>query len=450
MKPQSFLLRSVVITTVLGALSLVQTPELTHSDSVFQPEFQPAPLVSQTVYLPLIAKNSCGDRKCWSGMHLGNRDRDWNTLFLQRVDPALGGMWPAAVVVLSDQVYEIKRYLSTDPDPDKRCHVREALVRNPVIFDYVKRAAQAGVRVIIRIYPSPGNFADRIYPGQGWRHTLSYYWPGQDPCGWSDNRSAQDIVDEIAAIHALNTSAPYNFSESGFEPANEPNVEKEWYSSLTVPPIYDSEAWVDMNVYFSAIYNLAHGYHPGVKVLTPPMAQSAYADGIAIEDVMNPSGCDLRRLSDGQIGYTVMRDVYETKNDGVDWHNYWIQGKESIALCPNGQHISNYFPQWMIDAIQNAQKPVTITEADLASPDQMPGINPLTSKELSGTAASIQNFFYAERTNGFFANNDLRIVSWLLNDNTGVPEQDWHEAVYDNGIERSWFPTWYAINGEWP
>lgn len=177
------------------------------------------------------------------------------------------------------------------------------------------------------------------------------------------------------------------------------------------------------------------------------MTQSLYADGVAIEDLITP--CDDRRLLDNkQVGYTMMRDVYETKNDGVDWHNYWIQGKESIALCPHGQHISNYFPPWMIDALQNTQKPLTITEADLASPSQMNNTNPLTTKEASGTAASIQNFFYAERSNGFFANNDIRIVSWLLNDNTGTSEHDWHEAYYDNGIERSWFGIWYTVNGE--
>lgn len=88
-------------------------------------------------YLPLVMRNYCGESgKCWSGVHLGNRTNDWNSTFLQRIDPALGGKWPRTVAVLSNQVYQISRYPSSDPTYP--CRVQSASVRHPVIFDYIK------------------------------------------------------------------------------------------------------------------------------------------------------------------------------------------------------------------------------------------------------------------------------------------------------------------------
>jgi len=108
----------------------------------------------------IVMKDYCST-KCWSGVHLGNKTDDWNSTVLQRIDPKLGGKWPRAVVVLSNQVYQINR-APRGPDPNQSCRVQSASVRSDrtVIFDYIQRAAQAGVRVIIRIYPSPGNFPD--------------------------------------------------------------------------------------------------------------------------------------------------------------------------------------------------------------------------------------------------------------------------------------------------
>lgn len=401
-------------------------------------------------YLPLVMRNYCGNYKCWSGVHLGNRTNDWNSTFLQRIDPALGGKWPRAVVVLSNQVYQINRYPSNDPNYP--CRVQSASVRHPVIFDYIQRAAQAGIRVVIRIYPSPGNFEDWDDPNWS-NHHLSA-GPPVGPEGYCRPdlyRSKADVADEMGAIHNLN--AAYGFSEFGFEPANEPNLE--WYSTQKGSVrVFQSTAWAEMDAYFSAVYDWAHTYYPGVHVLTPPMAQSLYAEGIDIADVFQSPYCEERRLDNAQVGYDVMSNVYDSKNDGVNWHNYWILGKEVYNFCPNGQHVSLYFPSWMWDAIRMNQKPTTVSEADLASPDQGMG-NPLPDKwsgnNASLAAESIRHFFSSEwEFGGYnFGMNPL-VASWLLTDNTNNAEHDWHKAYYESGFEREWFRLWYLGQESWP
>lgn len=410
-------------------------------------------------YLPLIMRNYCGEnRKCWSGVHLGNRTNeggkviDWNTTFLQRIDPVLGGKWPATVVVLSNQVYQLNRYPSTDPTYP--CRIYGAAVRpdTPVVFDYLKRAAQAGVRVIIRIWPSPGNFEDWNDPTWPNHHLSS--GPPVGPEGYCRPdlyRSKADLADEMGAIHDLN--AAYGFSEFGFEPANEPNLE--WYSTQKGSVrVFQSTAWAEMDAYFSAVYDWAHTYYPGVHVLTPPMAQSLYAEGIDIADVFQSPYCEERRLDNAQVGYDMMSNVYGSKNDGVNWHNYWILGKEVYDFCPNGQHVSLYFPSWMWDAIRTNQKPTTISEADLASPDQGMG-NSLPDKwsgnNASLAAESIRHFFSSEwEFGGYnFGMNPL-VASWLLTDNTNNAEHDWHKAYYESGFEREWFRLWYLGQESWP
>jgi hypothetical protein len=37
-------------------------------------------------------------------------------------------------------------------------------VRDPYAFNYLKQAAQRGTKIVIRIYPSPGNFTDALQP----------------------------------------------------------------------------------------------------------------------------------------------------------------------------------------------------------------------------------------------------------------------------------------------
>ena len=306
----------LAMTAVLAGLTLpvwniVELSFPARAESLSKPYQQ---TLTPRAYFPLVMRNYCGEtRKCWSGVHLGNRTNDWNSTFLHRIDPALDGKWPHVVVVLSNQVYQINRYPSNDPNYP--CRVQSASVRHPLIFDYIKRAAQAGIRVVIRIYPSPGNFEDWNDPTWSNHHLSS--GPPVGPEGYCRPdlyRSRGDLADEMGAIHTLN--ATYGFNEFGFEPANEPNAE--WYSTQKGSVrIFQSTAWVEMDAYFSAVYDYAHAYYPDVKVLTPPMAQSLYAEGIDIADVFNPPLCEPRLLDNNQMGYDAMRNTYESKNDGI-------------------------------------------------------------------------------------------------------------------------------------
>jgi len=441
--------RMPLIITVVAAWLL--SSQWSASSSASELTFvSPLSVLTPRAFLPVVMKDYCFI-KCWSGVHLGNRVNDWDNAVLQRIDPKFGGKWPSTVVVLSNQVYQINR-APRGPDPNQSCRVQSASVRpdRTVIFDYIQRAAQAGVRVIIRIYPSPGNFPDWNDPN--WpNHRLSSGLPvGPDwYCDPDHYRSKADLADEMGEIHELNVSR--GFSEFGFEPANEPNVE--WYSTQKGSPrLYESTAWADMDAYFSAVYDWAHTYYPGVRVFTPPMSPRAYAESLDIGDVFEQPLCEERRLVDnGQTGYDMMRNTYTTKNDGVDWHNYWIQGKERYAFCPDGQHVSIHFPQWMQDDISNGQKPATITEADLASPQQGWG-NPLASKDSAAEAAdSIRHFFDSEQKYGVSHYGVRGVsVSWLLIDNTNTPEHDWHEAYQGTSTEREWFRIWYLGQESWP
>lgn len=404
------------------------------------------PSTNFNVYLPMIRKDCIG--KCWSGIHLGNRNNsDWNSTLLQRIDPQLEGEWPTVVVAISNQVYNIHRYPSDHPtDP---CRIYEASIRNNVQFNYIKRASQAGVRVVIRLMPSPGNFPDWDDPDNWPNHRLSDGPPvGSDEyCGWSNYRSPGDLGDEMGKIQALNWSQ--GFLVFGFEPANEPNLE--WYSrDIGTPRIWNGTAWTDMDAYFSAVYDYVNNYYPSyIKVLTPPMVQSQYAEGNDIEDVDDDMPCGDVWLVDGTYkGYDLMQNTIENKSDGINWHNYWSQGKENYNYCPLGQHVSIYFPSWMKTAIRDQEIPVTITEADIGSPIQMRGINPLTDKTTGNnpnyTANSIELYFKLEYWYGpNHYGTRPRIASWLLADDTGHGDHDWHKAYEESGYERPWFNLWY-------
>lgn len=453
--PARFFLATVA--ALLGSLLLLSDGPALSLRARAQPLFRPSrQTLTPQVYIPLVMYRYSAPKR-WSGVHLGNRNTDWNSTFLQRVDPALGGQWPAAVVVLSPQVYQINRF--PDTHPFLPCRIDSASVRHPVIFDYLKRAAQAGVRVVIRLWPSPGNIERSFVDGK-WHHHLS---PGipvgpEGYCRPDLYRSKGDLGDEMGAIHYLNESN--GFSEFGFEPANEPNNPNEqWYTFETVPPISESTPWLEMDAYFSAVYDYAHLYYPGVRVFTPPMAQGVYAEGIHIEDVFLDPKCEPMLLDDRyetgiQTGYDALRTFYETKNDGVSWHNYWILGKESYDICPYGQHVSRYFPGWMKDAIRNNQKPAIISEADLASPGQEMG-NPLYSKwslNAAPAADSIRHFFDSEWEfgGGYHYGGSPSVASWLLTDDTGTPEHDWHKAYSNSGNEWQWFNLWYLGGETWP
>ena len=74
---------------------------------------------------------------------------------LSRLQPP-NGKWPAAVLVISSNLYEIERNGAW-------CSITGARVRNSTLFNYLRAAANTGVKVIIRIHPSPGNFMDEVH-----------------------------------------------------------------------------------------------------------------------------------------------------------------------------------------------------------------------------------------------------------------------------------------------
>lgn len=435
-----------IVVVILLSINNLLSP-LSVSSAVQSQPFTQVTLTPQA-FLPLVMNDYCSGvgAKCWSGMHLGNRNNsDWNSTLLQRIDPVLGGEWPRAIVVLSSQVYQINRYPSDHATMP--CRVQDASILTSVAFDYIKQAAGNGVRLVIRIYPSPGNFYDWNDPTQPNHHLSNGVPVGPEGyCRPDLYRSKADLADEMDAIHKLNDSC--GFSEFGFEPANEPNVE--WYmGSGTSVPRGSIVAWQEMDAYFAAVYDWAHAYYPEIRVLTPPMGQGALAENT------NVNGCAAMGLDEDptKSGYDYMPDTYGSKNDGVNWHNYWIEGKEIYNSCENGgQHVSIHFPLWLQEAIRNGQKPVTISEADLASPGQGMG-NPLADKDLSSTQAadSIRHFFASEQAFGV-SHYGVRAVtiSWLLTDNSGTVEHDWHKAYLEDGSERAWFESWYAESEIWP
>lgn len=340
---------------------------------------------------PIVASGSI---KLWSGIHLGNRPgADWNSTLLADIDGDNQpfGTWPKAVVFLSSQLYNLSR--------DANCRIKtgpnDTTTNRPVLLDYLQRASQNGVRIIIRIHPSLGNFdAD---------HNL---WvdpvPGIGYCDWNNHRPAYDIADEMIAIHNYNQA--HGITEWGFEPANEPNAEwYPWDSPIEWPEPYNAKAWQDMNEYFKAVWlNVPSSVH----ALTPPMAQGLFAETKNVNDIDRPDPCPEMPLDNGGTGYDVMRQVYETYNDGIDWHNYWRLGWENSGDClAHAQHVAFFFPQWMKDVLESGSKPGTITEADLFSYGQPPNQDPnqpLHNKDdvYGWPAANSLRKFFSKRRRG--------------------------------------------------
>jgi hypothetical protein len=183
--------------------------------------------------------------KVKEGIHLGNRLGGWTNNLLALIDgDQSGGIWPGAVVFLSNQVYTISR------DPNT-CRIKtgaaDTTLSNATIKNYLQRASQqtSPVRIYIRLYPSPGNFEDDgtlaigpIDPFTG------FCFPGA-------KRPAQDLGDEMIAIHNYNQAN--GITETGFVPANEPNLE--WYGYQTSNPVKVDKlkAWQEMNNYFGQV-----------------------------------------------------------------------------------------------------------------------------------------------------------------------------------------------------
>lgn len=385
-----------------------------------------------------ISVRAGGPIKGWSGVHLGNRpSNDWDSALLARVDGDNGGIWPNAVVFLSSQLYNLSR--------DANCRIKtgpyDVTTGRPVLLDYLQRASQNGVRIIIRIEPSPGNFDAN-------RRLVSGPIQGIGYCDPTHYRPAFDIANEMDAIHNYNLA--HGITEWGFEPANEPNVE--WYKFGQVIEPNNVEAWQDMKAYFQTVwFNKA----PGVRALTPPMAQSRYAennftDANAIAPDRNWwDWCGEMRLKDGtSTGYGVMQSYYISYNEGISWHNYWRLGFEESGSCGvPALHVSYFFPDWMKTMLEQGTKIGVIAEADLFSYGADPyqdDWQPLHNKDDNGgiTAANSMRKFFAKEIRA------RMIVAWLLNDKVNDQNQDhnWHEAYNDQwgNYERPWFVQWWS------
>jgi hypothetical protein len=145
--------------------------------------------------------------------------------------------------------------------------------------------------VVIRIWPSPGNFAESIQPtwfdpnARTSDRTLLVN-PGQRPGGWSQCgnderfRTVDDVGDEILAIQRYVDAR--GWLVFGFEPANEPNVE--WYgpygSTQPFPDYSIPDPWDAMDDYFANLYDYVQQHRGSlmVRVFTSPMGQVAYAE----------------------------------------------------------------------------------------------------------------------------------------------------------------------------
>lgn len=415
---------------------------------------------SRNVFLPLVSKYYPVQPKTWSGMHLGNRNGgDWTSNMLAPFDGtrAPSATWPRITVNLSRQVFNVGR--------DANCRITKATisVRNAALYNYLRNAALSGqVSVMLRIWPSPGNFEESIQPtwfdpNQRTSSRTLIIDEDRRPGNWlacsNDERfrTIADIGDEILAIQGYVQDRGWAFY--GFTPANEPNVE--WYGAYgntrAFPDYTQGGPWAAMDEYFYRIYDYVHsrqGAMP-VRVFTPPMAQNANAEVKPV--VGNPSCVD--NVFSGYAWMVYTFDSLNPKNDGYVWHNYFIAGKESWTDCPNGQHVSKYFPANMARMIRENIRPAYILEADLAPP-QFGWGNSITNKgfQASQSATSIRSFLYQEAS-ASGGQGAKRIAAWLLNDdcnnaNAPCPQHQWAQAYNSNPGTNyffEWFNQWWFL-----
>lgn len=467
---QIYLMISVIIVGLGSVLLLdwvMQTPTV-------QAQTDPnAPAAQHTLYLPVIAGEAGTSRiKQTSGIHMGNRGigSDWPLgAFTLITTDTVEGIWPAATVIQSAQLYNFVR------DTAPPCHIRTASIRLTNIYTYLTRALNNGTQVVIRITPSPGNFTDYAVAKPGITHTLltdetpaggNYCQPSQpgEPSQVDKVNHYRDILDiakEMDAIQQLNERNKWPKQQVFFEPANEPN--NEWYSYkgiTTALQLQRSNSWQQMDDYFSKLYDTAHTLNQNLQILTPPMGQRNFAEIISL------GSCDPMRVDNikWKAGYDFMPKTYNSELfEGYSWHNYWNYGKEqldivNVAYCnlypthkPNSHHLFQYFPDWLRGKMAAARKPTFVTEADLNSRCQDES-NPLQDKilEWEATKASLHDFIANETLATY-------VIVWLLvqeddggrackNDQGGNDDNYeiyLHEAYHESTGYHLWFREWW-------
>lgn len=435
------------------ANNYVRLDDLTYESSFTKIGFDAIAFVPNKVYLPFILKPAPPPPvKEITGIHLGRRDApgqagDWTTTMLQPIDGQRGGVYPRAIVVLSSQVWQINR-----PTDDGHCNVAGALPRSdrPIVYDYLTRAAQNGATILVRIYPSPGNFQD--WNGVGSHALIATTTPaGGNYCNgqWGSFRAIDDVVNEMDAIQAINRINGWPDNRTYFIPANEPN--QEWYSSNTTPPNSNIDAWQAMDGYFSALIAYARQYHPQVQILTPSMGPAQYAEGIEWGRYASQGNFCQPQLVGGNKGYDLMPGTYQRRVDGFygySWHNYYTQGREPYETCLDGGfHLSREFPDFMQQALILQGYPGFIDETDLCSWFPIGTGNCFNNNSIhwkddnpTATADSLNYFFQAENQ----ATNAIPVL-WLLNNYDVTPEYEWHEAFNDGSNSfYNWFNSWWS------
>ncbi len=430
-----------------------------YCDSDGQPSYEKTYLhaeVETAVYLPLVLRNwPPPTPKVYSGIHLGNHEGgDWTDDELALVDGDAGGVWPHVIVVQSKQVWNVWR------PPESPCQVMGADVWNDPgtdrrnVYDYLTRAAQNGVTIIIRITPSPGNFED--WDGTGVHRLIATTIPaGGDYCDakWEHFRAIDDVAKEMDAIHTRNQINNWPADCCYFEPANEPNLE--WYGvgEETDPARDEALAWQAMDDYFAALIAYARTNYPALHILTPSMSQGQYAEGVDwLRGYPDDDPCPKQLVESKWKGYDLMPKTYGWRIDGYhgySWHNYYIQGWEGYSPCEyQGFHVSFHFPEFMAREIVINNRPAFVTETDLCSwssdgKGQCYNNNPIHGKEddPEATSASLRHFFASESSMG----GADGIALWLLrNDEAGKTEYDWHEAYNDaTHAYYNWFTRWW-------
>ncbi|MCX6043728.1 MAG: hypothetical protein NT075_01345 [Chloroflexi bacterium] len=492
----------LIVSLMIVLFGSVLVLDTYHATFTVQAQADPnAQAAQRKTYLPFISLSVPTPTppsriKSKSGIHMGNRgkDTDWPLAAFALITGTAAGIWPAATVIQSAQLYNFVR------DTASPCRIQSASIRLSNVYTYLTQALKNGTQLVIRITPSPGNFIDYLHPGI--THTLltgetaaggNYCKPSQPGELSQDDkvhgyRDIGDIVhQEMDLIWHLNDSNRWPQAQIFFEPANEPN--NEWYTQIfdklkekdpeakLAPDVDNKAAWIDMDNYFANLYDLAKQVNSDLQVLTPPIGQENWAEHYKLHTCEIYAVFDTSNPVRDQSGYDFMPRTYgQGRFAGFSWHNYWIAGEsheqwggDVVTTCrydskakPPTDHVYQYFPEWMQSAIAPVNgKPTFITEADLYATCNKPE-QPITSKILYpvATQISLQRFFAQEQGARY-------VIDWLLvqeddgsyscfiqDPQSGKDKKDgnyeiaWHEAFQDKlNTYYDWFRFWW-LNDE--